>query len=290
MLQFFAVLPDYEIKHLSVTAQLQETLTAKFQGDADRFREGKEFVEFDIGYKTDDEELFRVPEFELAEDLQRCVLTVEACPRMTQGELSEGRIRAIIGASAKQDGSVDTAIFKRLDTSKVLDRRKWDLRYDGDTLSRSRTPGLVVPDSVSAVYADGNLYFSSHRTANQVLDLTNLFVEASDADIERFLEDGPLQFESTDKVKELADGWSRRRIKMISSQRVWTQADVSEISDWAGQFGVQIEIATNDVGKSVIKLLEDRPEFKNLLRVLNEDFFEAPFSGRRFLTNSKRPA
>lgn len=294
MLQAYAVQRNYDIRHLKVSADTQGQLTEKFEQDARAFFEGKEFVPFNEGWKTDDHELFRIEGFRLPDGIKGCVESADGCQDMSAEELDEGNIRAVFAASARAGGSVEKAIFKRIDSSKVYNRNKLDLRYDlgydRDTLTRSQTPGLIVPDSVAAVYRENSLYFSARQTAGQVLDLTDYFVEATDADIESFLNEGPLAFQSVDQVKNLADSWSRRRIRMIAAQPIWNQVQVSQICEWASGVNVEIETALDRNGETVIKVPEERVGFKNLLRLLNEDFFEAPFSGRRFLSNSKRPA
>lgn len=293
-MQFYAVQRDYKTKHLKVRANEQEELADKFKQDAERYRSGKEVVGFDSGWNTEDHELFKIDGFELPKDLQRCVRSADGCEDMTASEFDEGNIKAMFGASVNQAGDVETVIFKNIDKSMIVNRNRinlrYDLRYDQETITRTDAPGLAVPDSVAAVYMGGTLYFSSRRTAGQVLDLTVTFETASNADVQDFLNSGPLLFESVDDVQEIADDWSRRRIKMISSNPVWQEVDVSDIRGWAKECGVEVKVVTDAEGRQLIELPSDRAGLKNLLRVLNEDFFEAPFSKQKFLSNSKRRA
>lgn len=130
----------------------------------------------------------------------------------------------------------------------------------------------MIPEPVHAVYEGGDLYFSSYETTRRFMDLTETYGEASQANIEEFLSVGPVTFEGDGTIHDVVDTWSRRRISMILESRVWEQTPISEICSQAATFGVTVE--TTDCGDTLL-LKDDRAYLKDVLKVLNQDFFHS---------------
>ncbi len=112
MFQFYAVTSGYEIRYLNISRDIQEELTRKFRQDAEQFLEGREAVDFDPGYTPSSDAIFRIEEFEFQEPLKRCVRNPLNCERIRQQDIAAGNVKALVGASARDDGEVDTAIHR----------------------------------------------------------------------------------------------------------------------------------------------------------------------------------
>ncbi len=210
--------------------------------------------------------------FPLPERFEEDVRDPNHCEDINPRDLSHRNVKAIVGASARDDGMVDMAVFKEMSGARILDRRAFGFLLDGNTLTRIDHPGLVIPEPVHAVYEDGNLYFSSHETTRRFMDLTGIYSEASHADIEAFVSEGPVIFEGEGTIHDIVDTWSRRRISMIRDSKVWEQITVQEICEQAARFGVSVETRNN--GESLV-LTDNKAHLKDVLKVLNQDFFHS---------------
>lgn len=274
MLQFYAVLPDFELRHLHVEQGIQAELTNKFRREAASFLHGKEVIRFEPGYPTAQRgEVLVLRSFPLPEHFQEDVRDPNHCEDINPRDLSHRNVKAVLGASARdEDGAVDLAVFKEMSGTRILDRKAFGFLLDGNTLTRIDHPGLVIPEPVHAVYEGGDLYFSSYETTRRFMDLTGTYAEASHADIEDFLSGGPVVFEGEGSIHDVVDTWSRRRISMILDSRVWEQITVPEICAQAAAFGVTVE--TKDGGGTLV-LKADRAYLKDVLKVLNQDLFHS---------------
>lgn len=296
MLQFFVVMSDFSTKHLCVAQEVQQILDQKFREQAEAFRVGFTPTDFDAGWGPEADEIFRASPFQLPDQFKRCVRNPRNCDDITREELVPGAIRAVVGVSVDNNGIVEQAIFKRIDSSKVIDRSKTAfIMYDADTLNISRENVLIIPDRVDALFVDsdlhedGDLYFFSLYTTKQFLPLDQLFREATNADIDHLLETGTLVCDNRENFESILDSWSRRRLSMIMERPIWESVPVSDIDQQARRFGVTLNTRITQEGRSVIILPEERKALKDVLRVLNEDLIQAQLTNNRWQINSKKP-
>ena len=272
MLQFYAVLPSFELRHLHVEQGIQADLTNKFRREAVAFLQGNEVIEFETSYPTAQRgEVLMLRNFELPDRFKEDVRDSNHCEDMNPRDLSHRNVKAVVGASAQDDGMVGIAVFKEISGARIIDQN-WGFLLDRNTLTRIDHPGLVIPEPVHAVYENGDLYFSSYETTRRFLDLTGMYSEASRADIEEFLSGGPVTFEGDRTIHDIVDTWSRRRISMILESRVWEQITVQEICEQAARFGVNVE--TRSGGEQLV-LPDNRAGLKDVLKVLNQDLFHS---------------
>jgi hypothetical protein len=99
------------------------------------------------------------------------------------------------------------------------------------------------------------------------------------------LQDSPVVFEGED-LYEVADVYTRRRISMIMRNPVWERRSVQQICDRADQIDLTIDV-TED-GRS-IKLPEDRPRLRGIVRFLNQDICRTGITDEPVITGDKRP-
>jgi hypothetical protein len=288
VLLYFVVLPDYRVKRLMVSRDVQQTLDKNFRDEARDFMQGFTPTDFEAGYGPEENEIFRVRLFDLPEQFSECVRNPHHCDHITRDELVPGAIKAVVGAEADEGGEVALAIYKRIDSSKLIDRTKMAfVMHERDTLNVHDDKVFVIPDRVDAVYKDGDLYFFSHYTTKQFLPVGDLFREATDADIGNLLAEGTLVTDDQDNFQELLDSWSRRRIAMIMDRPIWNYVPVPNIKRQAQDFGITIETRDDD-GRHVIVLPDERKALKDVLRVLNEDLMESQLSHNRWQISSKK--
>jgi hypothetical protein len=289
VLQYFVVMPDYNVKRLIVSRGVQQTLDKSFRDEASAFRLGFVPTEFEAGYGPEEDEVFLVSPFDLPAQFVECVKNPHHCDHIKREELVPGAIKAVVGAEADEDGDVAKAIYKRIDGSKIIDRSKMAfVMHEENTLNVSNHKVFVVPDRVDAVYEGGDLYFFSHYTTKQFLPIDELFREATNSDVNSLLAEGTLVTDDHNNLQKILDSWSRRRIAMIMERPIWHYVQVPSIRQQATEFGISIDTRTTKDGREVIVLPDERKALKELLRVLNEDLLESQLSHNRWRVNSKK--
>lgn len=274
MFQFYVVLPNFELRHLHVIQNVQRELTDKFRHEADSAMRNKHIVPFSSQYPTAQRhELLVIRDFPLSEHFKEDVQDSNHADDVEIGDIDGRHVKAIVGAAPHDDGeNVEIAVFKELSGSRILDRSPWNLFLEDNTLTRLDRPGLAVPEPVHAVYRDGDLHFFSYETARRFVDLTGLYREAVKEDIDTFLAQGPVIFNGDGTLHEISDSWCLRRISLVLSSEVWKRVTVPQIKDQADAFGVVINTESVN-GEDHIVLPEDRASLKDVLKVLNQDFF-----------------
>lgn len=289
MFQFYVVLPSFELRHLHVEQDIQKELTNKFHGEAEKALDDKHTVEFGSQYPTAQKhELLVIRNFPLSEQFKEDVRDSNHCDDIEIDDIDGRHVKAIVGARPQDDGEVEVAVFKDLNGSRILDRSPWNFLLDGSTLTRLDRPGLSIPNTTHAVYADNNLYFFSYETARKFIDLTGLYTEAAREDIDTFLREGPVRFDGDGALYEVADSWCLRRISMVLSSKVWERVTVSHIKQRADMFGVSVDTETVG-GTETIVLPEDRASLKDVLKVLNQDFFYSLLDSQPMYAGIKLP-
>jgi len=118
-----------------------------------------------------------------------------------------------------------------------------------------------------------------------VFDISEYYKEATDEDIGRFADHSSLQIDDVDTFKENADQTVRKLIHAIEKQDILDKYSADDISGRAQEIEFTINV---QAGKVVMPA--QKSEIKKLLHFLTDGFYEAPLSGKRYLTNSKKPA
>jgi hypothetical protein len=289
--QFYAVLPGRELRHLHVKRDIQQELTEKFETEASKAVKDKHEIPFSAQYPTAlKHEILLVQDFHLPDRFVEDVEDSNHCDDIKMKDIDGRHVKAIVGATPNEDGEgVQKAIFKELSGARIMDRSPWHFYLEGSYLTRLDKPGLAIPDNVHAVYQDGDLRFFSYDTAKKFLDLTGIYMEAAKEDMETFLSEGPVTFDSKEEtLDKVADSWCRRRISMVLASEVWTRVTVSEIKREAGSFGVEIHTRDKE-GTETIILPETRAGLKDVLRVLNQDFFYSLLDREQMVAGIKTP-
>ena len=290
MFQFYAVLPNFEIRHLHVRQEVQRELTTKFQCEADKALGDKHEIPFSSQYpRAQKHELLVIRDFPLHEQFEEGVRDSNHCDDIEIEDVDARHIKAIVGAAPDDDGEkVEIAIFKELNGARILDRSPWNFFLDGNTLTRLDRPGLAIPEPVHAVYRNGDLFFFAYETARRFIDLTGLYTEAATEDINSFLEQGPVVFGGDGQLHEVADSWCLRRISMVLASEVWTRVSVQQIKERAETFGITLDTRVVE-GKENIILPGDRASLKDALKVLNQDFFHSLLDNTPMYAGIKAP-
>lgn len=278
---------DDPVRRVPLAQRVQREIVALFEEQVLQLNVAdSEIIDFDPAYKLDDGELFRVSDFGVPEVIASAIQRPLECTELEAGEESFAQVRGLFFGSLEDEGWVGLQVF---DARRMLSRSGFTILFSGNTYRRLDEPGLTLDSHVAAVLQGGGAYFQSYHQARRILDLADSYEEATEDQVQEFLNLECLHVDDEAKFLALADSWVRKKIALILGRGTLGQRPPAEIVDLAARFGLQIQLHGNGPGAS-LKLPEMKRDMKRVLRFLDEDYFESVITETNFVTNSKRQA
>lgn len=291
-LSFFAIIQDSgseSINLLRTTNDVQTKLTDIFLKGAEKLSEPSlDRVPFTQSYNTDESEIFSISDFVLSAGVESAIddpASVDSL-NLSSGDLPP--IKAIFTGWKTSNGELSVAyqLFKK---NQYLTRSGVSLILSSGTFNELATPGIIISYEIVAFYDNGELLFNSYYQARQVLELAQHYRQATQSDIDSFVSNDSVVVEDVAAFNAMADTWVRRKLAIIQDGGLLDSISVSDIVSKASEFDIAISTRTED-GVEVIEVPEDKKAVKELLRFLDEDYFEGSLSAAKYLSNSKRTA
>lgn len=256
-----------------------------FLSAEEAFSQGIEHVvEFDPGYKLNEDECFEIHDFPIHQDLIGLCRQPLSADRVTASDFENIPINGIVGYDFS-DGH-QKLYFQNFDSRRVLiPGRRFAVFSvpDSSTFTQLNSPILLLDANISATWNNGVLRFKSFHLAKQLFDLSTYFTEATDEQISQFVSHASLQCANIDRFIRVCNTWSRTKIALILRGGILEHATGDIIREAAAT--VQYEIPMD--GDRIV-LPEDKSELRALLQFLDEDIYPGPISRRRLLSSGKR--
>ena len=144
---------------------------------------------------------------------------------------------------------------------------------------------FALDNSLTFIAEDGKLKFKHFQKMRSIVNLLDVYREATDQEVQSF--SSHVSFEVADHAAFLAsaDQVSRKLMHAINRSGTLDNYTVPQIETAANAVGVGVTV---NAGRIVMPT--ERAEVKKLLRFLDDGLYEAPLSGQRYITNSKRLA
>lgn len=265
---------------------LQDKLAESWQAQYDEFVEDIQEVEFDVGYKPEEDERFCLSNYDLPDWLagenSRTLANLESIDNY------DALINLIKGTVAfvRNNESEELILFQNFTHAQVI--RPWRFLFlEKGTYSSAERPGLMLDKKLSAVYepSESKLLFHNFRTANTFLPLSDFYKEASEREIRELLNHKRLAPEDPDALADGASQWFRKRFAMLKDSGILDQFSARNIKSRSKGHNVSIQIS-----KGRIVFPADKTTAKRLLQFLNEELFRGPITETLYETNSKREA
>ena len=260
-----------------VQAEINEMLTAQYE----RFFQDKEIVVFDGDYNADETEIFEIGDYDLSQDILNSA-TNPLNYELLNIDTTDGRIKSVYLA-VPNNGNPEF-YFQYFDARKIIANRGISLFLNGDIYRRVDNRGIVIANSITAIFRNGNLYFSSYFNARKCLDLLTYYEEATDEDITNFMQTQVFRIGDQAGLTDTINSQLRKKIRAIQQRGVLDNIDLQGFADQAQQFDMQFTIENDQI----VIPEDDTVYLKTLLKFLDEDYFITPLTGRRCVTNSKR--
>jgi len=198
--------------------------------------------------------------------------------------LKKDILKALIcGHWNKKDKNI---LFQAFDSRKVLEKQ-FTLIHTKNTYNKMGDPGIIIGTHLDIIYEKSKLLFYSYHNARKVFDLYKYYREATNEDLTNFLNISLFDFDNQLWFIENADSTMRKKIALLQKNKVLESSTLDDIYTSSKDFGITLQIVGKG-NKRKIKLPENKKQIKEIIKFLDEDYFIAPLTKRRCLTNSKR--
>jgi len=244
----------------------------------------EQLIPFEPGYKPEDDECFQINNFDLDAELMQACRNPLSFERIESSAFAEMDIFGMVGYDFTAGSR--KVYFQNFDTRKIfLPGGKFAIwrMTDQSTFQELDRPMLVLDPTVSVIWDNGTLKFKSYHLAKMLVDLSGVFSEATDEDLDTFASHGRLRCSDQAAFRAVCNSWSRTKIAMILRGGILDSVTSEHIQFAAGQVEYRIEMD----GDRVV-LPSNKGELRELLQFLDEDIFRGVLSQRRLLSSGKR--
>lgn len=272
------------VKRISLTQQVQNQVGALFDEQEFAFVDGvDEEIDFDGDWKPDDNQVLVCEVTDGAQVVADAVNgNALALPQLDASNFMDEGVKAIVTGRGRAGNK--RVLVQKFSPQQILSK-KFALLLDNNTFKRLDQPSFSLNTSLVAMIDGNQIKFKSFHTVRAIFDLSVYYREATNEDIDRLSRHAALQINNVDAFKQLADQQVRKLVHAIEKNGVLDEHTVDEVQTRASAVGLEIIVHDGRV-----QMPTEKAEVKRLLQFLHDDIYEAPLSGHRYVTNSKRPA
>jgi hypothetical protein len=270
---------DNPVRRIPLSRELQSEITDFLSEQIINFHNDQSKIDFSGTYNADEGEIFRIQKYPLDKNI---IGAIENPLERNILNLREEKHRIVGLFTGKWSDNEKLVGFQSFDPRKILSKG-FTIINSGDTYTKLEDPGITLQDKLTALYDGTDLLFYSYHNTRHFIDLSDYYREATDADLKNFASNRSLFVEDTNRFMQNADLIVRKKISLLQKNKVLGKVAVKEIKTSAKRFGLDIELKD---GKKIV-LPDDKNELMNVLRFLDEDYFNTVLTKRKCLTNSK---
>jgi hypothetical protein len=281
---------ESRVMRVSVTQELQKSITELFKEQEERFFNGVEaddYYKFDGKYRPEERELLYIDDFDDIDKLGAAIADPLGYPELSIENGGLEHVHAVF--SGYTDQGKTRVLAQAFDRRRIISPKGFSIIHSKDKFTKFDGTGLTLDNKLTAVLDGTKLLFSSFHFVRTIFDVSNYFKEATDADVKEFCRIAEKPPEAQKTFLDTCDAWTRRKIGLIRQSGILDKTPADQIAKVAVSF--DIEIKTQEVdGKPAIVFPETRAELKRVLRFLDEDYYQSPLSDARYISNSKTVA
>lgn len=269
-------------KRVRLNASAQSDVTALFEQQESKFREGiVEEVPFDGTWKPDEGQIMTI---ELPDEGALFLDAVRAnaisVDELDTNRFKEEGIRALfVGESVDEDTKV---LVQRFTAQQVLSRRL-ALAFDANVFRRLAESAFTLDTALTCIVEHGKIKFKSQQKLRSIIDLTEIYREATDEEVSDFASHSKLMVSDTERFVTESDQVVRKLIHAITVDGILDVHEPADIQRAAQSTNLNLTVQSDR-----LVFPTRRAEVKELLEFLNECRFAGPLSGTPYVTNSRR--
>lgn len=286
-MDFFAMAGGHgaAVYRMDLRQDLQAELSALFDGHAECLMDDNlEVVPFEReNFRPDETEVLEIDPFDLPDSIYEPLQNAVGWPTLPQDDEVLSRVYCVFS----YDTGRDRLVFQVIPKQQRLTRSSMQIFLHQNVFTKQESPGLVLGSACHAIYEGGALRFRSMHWLKQVIDISQYYRAATEADVERFAEIPAVHVENLDALKVRSGQWVRTRIAYILDSDILNSYSAAQLSTKAAEFDVPLRtVGKGDQEKLVIP--EDRKALRSVLKFLEEEYFSGPITGAAYEANSKR--
>lgn len=285
----FAVteIPGARIIRFNLTQLLEAEVASAFEEQYARFRQGIiSEIPFDGRYVPDEGELLYIDNFLDVEGMAEAASDPLSIDLFDPARHSLERVKALF-VQRNIDG-VDRILVQFFERRRLLSKQGAGLRmvFNAGAFHRFDEQGITLDTRLLAVFEGSRLYFQSFHFLSRALDMAEYFREATAAEVKEFAEHPSFQVADPQFFADRSSNLIRKKIAQILQSGILDKFTPQQIVQVAS--AVNLKINLNNQNKIVMP--EGAAEVRQLLRFLEEDYYESSLTQTLFLSNSKRVA
>lgn len=236
--------------------------------------------EFNGEYKPDIDESLCISNFKLPTDIKNAIENPLNLEELSRNEIDVEYIKAILFVKKEQNKYV--VVGQKFKKSQYLTANYLKILWNENTYKTYKNPGINITDNVDCYYKDGKLYFKSYYMANQIFDLSEYYREATNEDLNSFINLPNIHVENVENLRNCKKN-IRKKIATLLDSNVLQNYKVGDIYEKAKSIGISITISDDK-----IVFPDESDKQKELLQFLLDEIYKGNFSNEVFVTNSKR--
>ncbi|MDH2240293.1 hypothetical protein N5K27_28785 [Pigmentiphaga sp. GD03639] len=286
-MDFFAMVGGHgaAVFRMELEQALQAELGDVFSAYADTLLSPDlEVVPFEReNFQPDDSEVLEIAPFDLPALLFDPLQNPVGWPTLDQSDETLSQVYCVFAS----DAANDRLIFQVIPRQQRLTRSSWQIFLHNDVFTRQEAPGLVLGGGCHAVYYTNALRFRSMHWLKQIIDITQYYRAATEADVDRFAALDSVHVEDLDDLKRSSGQWIRTRLAYILDSGVLNGVNVVALAGKALTFDVVLNIV-GDGDEAKLVIPSDRRALRAVLKFLEEEYYVGPITGATYEANSKR--
>lgn len=260
----------------------------------------KDPIDFVPGGDITDDDIFEIKNYTLPSYIENTnASTITNDRPINREDIKEGVIRGIMGLTV--DGANNELILfqKFQDSTQLLN--SWisiSLDLGAQTFNKVEDRVISFRKNLTAVYQKkdniNSLLFTSYRDTNSLLGLKENFQRASGDEIREILSLNLFSPENIDEIVSDISYYNAVRFALIKKSGVLEKVTPIEVQQAVEQINVnqpkekQIKIRlTEDDSKIIFPV--NKTEYRNILKVLNEELFTGLLTGTAYYAPKKNP-
>lgn len=285
MRTFIVKLKDDSFRRLNLSQSVYDEMSNLFGELESNYSSDKEEVEFDGSYNADESEVFILRNFKITEDLKAAGTNPLGIDELNSIDFTNIKVFFTMTI----DNAKITISGQAFDIRKIIEHKFliYQPLASQTTLNKLTSAGLVVDSKIDFLFKGSQLLFYSYHNARKIFDLSDAYREATDDDLKTFSGNALFHVEDQNTLVKEADSFIRKKIALIEKNKVLEKVDIAKIRKQSKQYEINIEFIKKK-GKEYVKIPSDKKAFKELIRFLDEDYFTAPLTDRKCITNSKK--
>ncbi len=274
------------VLRMPLSFDVQAGVTELFRTQELEFMQGiEEEIRFDGMYRPEESELLYVSNFDDVDGVKAAILRPQGCQELALKNGTLESIKAIFTGYLKN--GVIRVLIQGFDRRRIINSNGFSLIHADNVFGRFDGGGFTLDNKLTAMIEDDNLKFSSYHYLRQIFDMSAYCKEASDQDLKVFVQNPALHFMDPQIFIDGSDAWVRRKVVLIQQSGILDHCSPGKIAATAKFCDLHLQLGGSP-GMEKIVIPADRQELKQILRFLDEDFYQSPQSTMKYMAKARR--